>query len=162
MVALVQNGELALAGIYLPLVDRLYTAICGAGAWENERVVAKSRRDRLEIAGTIYTKFLDADARTALESRAQALARTGQLSLHVPVMCAAHQYTELLLGRQDFAVYQRLLPWDHAPGALLLRESGGVSRHTDGRDYRASDRSGPLIAAVGSAAWSATRELLFA
>jgi fructose-1,6-bisphosphatase/inositol monophosphatase family enzyme len=37
--------------------------------------------------------------------------------------------TELVDGRNDFAVYHRLCPWDHAPGALLLAEAGGRVQH---------------------------------
>ena len=37
-----------------------------------------------------------------------------------------------LAGKQQFALFWRTLPWDHAPGVLLLREAGGVVRRLDG------------------------------
>jgi fructose-1,6-bisphosphatase/inositol monophosphatase family enzyme len=36
----------------------------------------------------------------------------------------------------DFSLFTKLMPWDHAPGALLLQEAGGIARFTDTRqDY---------------------------
>jgi fructose-1,6-bisphosphatase/inositol monophosphatase family enzyme len=32
-------------------------------------------------------------------------------------------------------IYFRLLPWDHAPGALILTEAGGSVTHEDGSSY---------------------------
>lgn len=47
-------------------------------------------------------------------------------------MCAGFDYPRLVAGEQDFVLYQRTLPWDHAPGALLLTEAGGLARRPDG------------------------------
>ena len=46
---------------------------------------------------------------------------------------AAVEYTDIIRGRQEFAVYYRLLPWDHGAPALMLVESGGTVEHLDGR-----------------------------
>ena len=32
--------------------------------------------------------------------------------------CAAESYARLVLGRNDAALFQRILPWDHAAGGL--------------------------------------------
>lgn len=41
----------------------------------------------------------------------------------------------------------RTLPWDHAPGALLLAEAGGIVQRLDGSVYQlADDRCGLLVA----------------
>jgi fructose-1,6-bisphosphatase/inositol monophosphatase family enzyme len=40
-----------------------------------------------------------------------------------------------------------LLPWDHAAGFLIHKESGGIGRMLNGRRYRPSDPSiGGLLA----------------
>ncbi len=54
-----------------------------------------------------------------------------------PSGCAALEYTNLAQGQKDFVVYHRLLPWDHAPGALVLSEAGGNTVHLDGSAYSA-------------------------
>jgi fructose-1,6-bisphosphatase/inositol monophosphatase family enzyme len=48
---------------------------------------------------------------------------------------AATEYAAVLRGEKDFVIYFRLLPWDHAPGALALTEAGGAALHLDGRPY---------------------------
>ena len=34
-----------------------------------------------------------------------------------------------------FVIYYRLLPWDHAPGALAVTEPGGAAVHLSGDAY---------------------------
>ena len=70
-------------------------------------------------------------------------------------------YTRLSRELSDYAVYFRLLPWDHAPGALILREAGGVSRHPDGRDYRVSAKQEPLLIARSETTWKRVQLDLF-
>jgi fructose-1,6-bisphosphatase/inositol monophosphatase family enzyme len=60
---------------------------------------------------------------------------------------AAIEYTEIARGRKEFAIYYRLLPWDHGAPALVLRESGGSVEHMDGQPY--SVRSAHQITLVG-------------
>ncbi|MEO6603602.1 MAG: inositol monophosphatase family protein [Polyangiaceae bacterium] len=55
----------------------------------------------------------------------------------------------------------RLLPWDHAPGALILREAGGVARHPDGRDYDVFDKREPTLLSPDEGTWQRTRAELF-
>ena len=77
------------------------------------------------------------------------------------VICAAHEYTQVALGLKDYVHYYRLLPWDHAPGALIVREVGGVVRHPDGRDYSVSDRRESTLLSPDEPTWLRTREALF-
>jgi fructose-1,6-bisphosphatase/inositol monophosphatase family enzyme len=77
------------------------------------------------------------------------------------VTCAAHEYTQVALGLKDYTHYYRLLPWDHAPGALLVREAGGVVRHPDGRDYDVADRAESTLAAPDEPTWQRARRDLF-
>ena len=49
--------------------------------------------------------------------------------------CAAVEYTNIVSGSREFAVYYRLLPWDHAAPALMLIEAGGRVEHLDGTPY---------------------------
>ncbi|MFC3441548.1 MULTISPECIES: inositol monophosphatase family protein [Sphingobium] len=61
--------------------------------------------------------------------------------------CAAESYARLVLGRNDAALFQRILPWDHAAGILFLSEAGGVATHWDGKPFRVGSPSpGVLLA----------------
>ena len=51
--------------------------------------------------------------------------------------CAAHQYRSLAAGHYDFALFGKLMPWDHAAGVLLHQEAGGYAAILDGSPYAA-------------------------
>jgi fructose-1,6-bisphosphatase/inositol monophosphatase family enzyme len=61
--------------------------------------------------------------------------------------CSAVDYPAVAQGRTDFLVYYRLLPWDHAPAALIVCEAGGVCIHPDGRAYGPLDPNETTIVA---------------
>jgi fructose-1,6-bisphosphatase/inositol monophosphatase family enzyme len=83
-----------------------------------------------------------------LEIREHVLASTsGHIVATAHTGAAAIEYTDIARGRKEFAIYYRLLPWDHGAPALILRESGGSVEHLDGRPY--SVRSAHQITLVG-------------
>lgn len=62
--------------------------------------------------------------------------------------CAGVAYPRLVEGREDFLLFWRTLPWDHAPGSLLLTEVGGVAVRPDGTPYRLTTGGTGLLAAA--------------
>jgi fructose-1,6-bisphosphatase/inositol monophosphatase family enzyme len=72
--------------------------------------------------------------------------------------CAAHQYRSLAAGHYDFAMFGKLMPWDHAAGVLLHKEAGGYAALLDGSPYAANVHSGALICAPDEASWRKIRE----
>ncbi|MBN2192054.1 MAG: inositol monophosphatase [Polyangiaceae bacterium] len=159
MVVLVERGELLASGIYLPLEELLLTAERGRGAFMNGAPIAFSEATVAmtgPLSGSIYARFLPS------RTRAPLIARAFGHTLVPGVACAAAEYAALALHRKDYVVYHRLLPWDHAPGALLVREAGGVVRHPDGRDYSVFDSRELLLAAPDAVRWARARDELFA
>ncbi|MEP7052275.1 MAG: inositol monophosphatase family protein [Pseudomonadota bacterium] len=156
MVVLVERGVLLAAGIYFIEGDRMFLAERGLGAYYNgERILARTPA-RGVLAGSVYVRYMPEDLAVPLSARAAA-------HVQVPgVICAAHEYTQLALGLKDYVLYYRLLPWDHAPGALILREAGGVARHPDGRDYDVFDKREPTLLSPDEATWQRARAELFA
>ena len=63
-------------------------------------------------------------------------------------------------GTVDFLLYWRTWPWDHTPGAVLLREVGAVSRRLDGTDYRPDAVGQGLLAAADDATYAMVRDHL--
>ena len=55
--------------------------------------------------------------------------------------CAAHEYRLLADGGCDFLLFNKLMPWDHAPGWLLHQEAGGYAAQFDGTPYSPSRKS---------------------
>jgi fructose-1,6-bisphosphatase/inositol monophosphatase family enzyme len=75
--------------------------------------------------------------------------------------CAAYEYRLLAEGSCHFAVFSKLMPWDHAAGVLLHEEAGGYSARFDGLPYRPADYDGGMISAPDRATWTALRATLF-
>ena len=108
------------------------------------------------LSGTLYVRYMPEELGAPLTAR---VAHHQQ----VPgVVCAAHEYTQVAAGQKDYVHYYRLLPWDHAPGALLVREAGGVARHPDGRDYDVFDQRESTILSPDEPTWQRARDALFA
>lgn len=75
--------------------------------------------------------------------------------------CAGYEYPAIIDDQQQFALFQRLMPWDHAPGALLLTEAGGVALHPDGRPFRPDTTQRGLLLASNPATWECVRDELY-
>jgi len=161
MVALVERGESLLSGIYLPLENDTYLAERGSGAtWNGQRLVAHAAGSA-ELTGTIYSRFMPPTVSASLNAHPE------NLRLAESPQCAAFEYARLARGDHDFVLYYRLFPWDHVPGALIVREAGGVARRPErsaaagDADYRARSAEPMLLVAPDAARWNAVRTALF-
>ncbi len=155
MVVLVERGVLLAAGIYMTEGDRLFLAERGQGAYQNGVRIPPRAPNTGVLAGTAYTRFMpEAEA-------APMLARAAAHRQIPGVICAAHEYTQIAAGLKDYTNYYRLLPWDHAPGALIVREAGGVVRHPDGRDYDLFDVREATLLSPDEPTWQRARAELF-
>ena len=101
------------------------------------------------------TRFLD-----ALTSNLVAENRDRFGSVSNGRLCAGADYPALTEGDQEFVLFWRTLPWDHAPGALLLGESGGVARRLDGTPYGPTQQTSGLLATATEEAWDGVRAAL--
>lgn len=155
MVVLVERGELLASGIYMTEGDQLFLAERGLGSYFNgERMTPRSPASD-ELSGTLSVRYMP-------EAAAAPLVARGARHQQVPaVICAAHEYTQIARGLKDYVHYYRLLPWDHAPGALIVREAGGVVRHPDGREYDIFDERESTILAPNEPTWQRARRELF-
>jgi fructose-1,6-bisphosphatase/inositol monophosphatase family enzyme len=65
--------------------------------------------------------------------------------------CAGHEYIAMLAGEREFNLYRRTKPWDHAAGALMVEEAGGLAQRFDGSPYGpAGTMEGGIIAGVSA------------
>lgn len=132
MVALLRGGVPVLGVIYHPITGLLAIAEAGGGAYvDGTRVtLAHDPVTTSGLVGTVHSKYLPA------RTRDEVLGRTPRIGKVLPSQhCAGYDYPEVLLGHQHFVLYWKSLPWDHAAGALLVREAGGVVRHFEGTQY---------------------------
>ena len=133
-IALERNGEIVSSVIYNPVMDELFTAEKGQGAWlNNRRLRVASRKhmaDALLVTGiNSQGRALDALQLRQLNHLTPAVAgirRSGSISIDLAWLAA---------GRFDGVWEAGLKPWDIAPGLLLVREAGGfVTDYAGGAD----------------------------
>jgi len=134
-IALCEDNEIVVGVINVPMLDRLYFAVKGEGAYRlvrggtKERIHVSDRKTGLKAMRSIshYTKgelaFMESHA-SVFEEEVEAVG-------------AANKFCRLAEGEKDF--YYRDSPytkeWDVAPGDLLVREAGGYMVEPDGKPF---------------------------
>jgi fructose-1,6-bisphosphatase/inositol monophosphatase family enzyme len=161
MAAALVRGEIVAAAIHDPVGDDTALALRGEGAWLE---TPGGARKNLHVADPVPPSQMTGAA--AWRHLPEPLRTT--VSAHLPLVagsfdlrCAAHQYRLAAAGHCHFLLYNRMLPWDHAPGWLLHREAGGYAARLDGTPYRATETTGGLLATPDAASWHALRSILF-
>ena len=156
MVALVENGVPVAGWILDPLAGRLCHARAGEGAFIDGARVHARASGRPRPVAALATYFMTEDQRRDLSARADPVYDC----VDIP-RCAAEQYPRLVLGENDVAIFERTLPWDHAPGALFLNEAGGRVCRMDGTPYRIGDTKRGLLGTSTPAIWDEAAKVLF-
>lgn len=160
MAAAIRHGEVVAAAIHDPIGDDTALALRGEGAWietpdgrlRNLHVAAPAPVG--DMAGNVSWRFMPEPQRTTVCGNLPRLGGSWDYR------CAAHEYRMVASGHCHFLVFNRLLPWDHAPGWLLHREAGGFAARFDGSAYSPAVTDGGLICAPDEATWAALREAL--
>ncbi len=120
--AIAEHGSITAAVIYLPLLDKLYTASAGAGAYLNGAPIRAGSRDNLTGASILAAKptFAAENWRGPVPD----VSRVYRPSL-------AYRLSLVAEGRFDAMLTLRpTWEWDIAAGDLILREAGA---HTSDR-----------------------------
>ncbi|MFA7429448.1 MAG: inositol monophosphatase [Rhodospirillaceae bacterium] len=135
LVALVIGGKTVQGWLHDPLRGITITTELGSGTWLNG--------ERLHVAG----QGLRLADLTGSAGYSPVKALRGRYRKHLHHASAAHDYMALVEGRMHFAVFRRLMPWDHAAGVLAQTEAGGVAALSSGEAYSPLLKSGALILA---------------
>jgi len=133
-IALEVEGDVTVAVVYHTMMDEMFTAMKGEGAYLNgKRLRVSSRqplRSSLLASGFPYDSATDRENNFAhfvnFQMGARGIRRAGAAALDLAYVAA---------GRFDGFWESKLKPWDVAAGQLLVREAGGVVSGFDGRDY---------------------------
>jgi len=156
IVALVQRGRTVAGWIHDPIVDRTATGELGGGVWMGDtRLGTAPAAPLAESVGALKNRFFDRRLRDRIEGAKDRLKETFDL------YCAGQEYLRLLTGESHFAMYRKIMPWDHAAGVMMHAEAGGYSARLDGMAYAPTDEEGGLLLAPDKASWTELRDLVF-
>jgi len=132
--ALERLNTMIIGIVYDPILDEMYVAEKGKGAYLNEREIHVSNTHSI-IKSLLATGFpYDIQVNTdnnlnyfnEMILRAQAIRRAGSASLDLAYVAA---------GRFDGFWELKLNPWDIAAGWLLVEEAGGLVTDIGGNNY---------------------------
>ncbi|HTN61624.1 MAG TPA: inositol monophosphatase family protein [Devosia sp.] len=124
-IALERANEIVASVIYNPVLDELYTAEKGGGAWHDDRKRLRvAGRKHLSDAVVVTGIKTQGTANDTLQLRQLAninpavagIRRSGSISMDMAWLAA---------GRYDGLYEAGLAPWDVAPGLLMVKEAGG-------------------------------------
>ena len=161
MAAAIVHGEIVAAAIHDPVGDDTAMALRGEGAWietpdgKRQSLKVAAPEEPKHMSGSVSWRFLPKEVRETV------CGNLVKVAASFDFRCAAHQYRMMAAGHCHYMVFNRLLPWDHAPGWLLHREAGGYSARLDGTPYSPTDTKGGLICTPDEASFLALREALF-
>jgi fructose-1,6-bisphosphatase/inositol monophosphatase family enzyme len=158
MVALLRGGEPVASWILDVPAGRMAIAEAGGGA-SVDGVRVKTRTDDpgpAAMRGTLARHYFPTRLREQVNAHADRFAQVTN-GHH----CAGYEYPSVAGDEQQFAMFWRILPWDHVPGALFLSEAGGTVRHIDGSAYRPVDSERGLLVAPNPDIWETVRSTLF-
>jgi len=133
-IALQKLDEIIIGVIYNPMLNEMFVAEKGEGAFLNGREVHVSNTMRLaqSLIATGFPYDIREDSQNNLNyfnemiMRARAIRRPGSAALDLAYVAA---------GRFDGFWELKLSPWDTAAGWLIVEEAGGVVTDLGGRDY---------------------------
>ncbi|MGE5512204.1 MAG: inositol monophosphatase family protein [Bacteroidota bacterium] len=131
-IALEREGQLVAGVIYNPIMDELYTAEKGKGAFLNDRRLRVAARRNLQdsvVATGIPHPGRSGHQRTLAEIAAamretSGVRRSGAASIDLAWTAA---------GRFDAYWEHNLKPWDMAAGIVIVREAGGIATDAAGQ-----------------------------
>jgi fructose-1,6-bisphosphatase/inositol monophosphatase family enzyme len=157
MVALLTRGRAVASWILHPLSGQLAIASLGDGAYIDGVRVRTTISPLVPIAccGSVLTRFLPEPL------KARIVEHSSRFAAILPgAKCAGIDYPALVGGAQQFLLFWRLLPWDHAPGTLLVTEAGGHVARLNGSPYYPADQEPGILVAPNRATWEMVRPAL--
>lgn len=131
MVALIDNEEPVLSVIYNIATGDMYWAMRGHGAFVNDTPIRVSDRSLKQGLVSFESRL---ETSTDLEKYMAVRSQTGGM---VSMMCSGYEFAMVASGKQDGKVMYKSYgyDWDYAPGALLVKEAGGIVANIGKSDY---------------------------
>jgi myo-inositol-1(or 4)-monophosphatase len=125
------------AVVYHPILDHLYTAEIGQGAYLNAKRLSVSTTGSLdEFTVSSNLSYRNDERVVILENIGRLMMNTAGLRL---IFSVELELCMVARGSFDAAVVYRANPWDMAAGCLIVREAGGRVTNWAGEDWKITD-----------------------
>lgn len=155
------KGETVAGIIYDPMGRDWIIGVKGGGSYirredgSEYKVRVAEAPELNQMTGAVSWQYLPEPERSIVaKNQAKFLS-------HIGYRCAAHEYRVVATGSAHFAVYNKLMPWDHLPGNLIHQEAGGYTARLDGSIYKPGHLDGGLIIAPDKDSWQAIKQALW-
>ena len=135
-IALEREGQLVSGVIYNPVIDEMFTAEKGQGAYvNNKRMRVAARKELKTCLSATGIPFLGRGTEEEHASFMKELRAVVEVTPGIRRFgSAALDLAWVAAGRYDAFWEHGLKPWDLAAGILMVREAGGVVTDLGGRD----------------------------
>ena len=125
------------AVVYHPVLDHLYTAEQGQGAYLNSKRLAVARTASLdEFTVSSNLSYRNDERAVILENIRRLMMRTAGLRL---IFSVELELCMVARGSFDAALVYKANPWDMAAGCLIVREAGGRVTNWSGEGWTIDD-----------------------
>lgn len=161
MAAVVSKGESVAGVLYDPICDEFTFAEKGSGAFVRH---GDGQPSRVRVAGPVPLAKMVGTASVASlkpDVKPVVMQNLAKVRMASSFRCAGHEYRLLAAGQLHYAMFRKLLPWDHVPGCVIAQEAGAHVAKLDGTPYRATDRKGGLLLASDIDSWTQLRDEVF-
>jgi len=156
-IAAAHKKEIVAGVIYLPIMNELFTAEKGKGAYLNGKRLSVTTVDNLEHA--VLCTGMPSDIHQHTNPYLASFARIAKEGCAIRDFgSAALNLAYLAAGRVSAYWIDSLQPWDMAAGKLLVEEAGGMVTHYDGKPHDVFSESN-LLASNGRIHKTMVKEL---
>lgn len=125
-IGLIINSTTMLSVIYLPVLDEMYSAVKGQGAFLNDATIQVSTVESLDDAIIYVGDFAKTGKHEDNAPRIATVSRLADNAYRVRMVgTAATDFAYVASGRADGLIMYTSNPWDIKAGTLLVEEAGG-------------------------------------
>ncbi|MBK8157739.1 MAG: inositol monophosphatase [Rhodospirillaceae bacterium] len=158
MLALIQGDDVLASWIFHPITGQMTIALKGEGVTIDGREIAPFK-PVAEPKGVLAYGSRGVPGIAELVDQ-----RRARLNQVKSSRAAGIDYVRMAQGEIDFTFFSGIMPWDHAPGAMVIRELGGHIGYIRGDEsYRPSQalHAAGILAANSPDIWRDVHSKLF-
>lgn len=137
--ALIENGEIVLSIIYLPIFDEMFSAIANGGAMLNGCLISVNGNIPINNAIVSFGDYSHANPENAKREHKSINHLYPKIAKVRFFGAACIDFSYTALGRIDGTVMITKNLWDIAPGILLCKEAGALVTNLEGTPYKLGD-----------------------